>query len=295
MPLDGAAAQGASDGAGAGRARHRDRGGSIRPAGSSSRDLASAPTWEAVERERAHSRVVRRRLPRGGRRDRARARLRPSRERARARRRRVRPRRGRSKRRAHFLRGRRLATIWPRPDERGGGTRRRRSTWRCRPTSRRLWVARAEALPGDWDVTDGRRSSGRPAAARGNAGGRGVWVHGCADGLGDDEPPDIDALAGRPVRVAAADAHRIGRSGRARDLRRRARRCRTICRHARISSGRAAARFARALGASPGDSRRPGTRAGRAAPRARFVRRWARRAASASGWTTTNGITHVTS
>jgi hydroxymethylbilane synthase len=29
---------------------------------------------------------------------------------------------------------------------------------------------------------------------------RGVWVHGCADGLGEDEPPPVDTLAGRPVR-----------------------------------------------------------------------------------------------
>jgi hydroxymethylbilane synthase len=29
--------------------------------------------------------------------------------------------------------------------------------------------------------------------------GRGVWVHGCAEGLGDDEPVGVDALAGRTV------------------------------------------------------------------------------------------------
>ena len=28
---------------------------------------------------------------------------------------------------------------------------------------------------------------------------RGVWVHGCADGLGDDERPPVDALVGHPV------------------------------------------------------------------------------------------------
>jgi hydroxymethylbilane synthase len=41
---------------------------------------------------------------------------------------------------------------------------------------------------------------------------RGIWVHGCADGLGDAEPPGVDLLAGRRAcwrrlthRAAAAD------------------------------------------------------------------------------------------
>jgi hydroxymethylbilane synthase len=28
---------------------------------------------------------------------------------------------------------------------------------------------------------------------------RGIWVHGCADGLGDEEAPDVDRLAGRAL------------------------------------------------------------------------------------------------
>jgi hydroxymethylbilane synthase len=60
-------------------------------------------------------------------------------------------------------------------------------------------VARADALPESW----------RPAPDRlvWTAGGRtwrrlaerGVWVHGCADGLGDQEPAAADLLAGRAV------------------------------------------------------------------------------------------------
>jgi hydroxymethylbilane synthase len=29
--------------------------------------------------------------------------------------------------------------------------------------------------------------------------GRGIWVHGSSEGLGDAEPPAVDALAGRPM------------------------------------------------------------------------------------------------
>jgi hydroxymethylbilane synthase len=61
------------------------------------------------------------------------------------------------------------------------------------------WVARADALPGSVRPGDaqmiwaaGTRTWQRLAA-------RGVWVHGCSEGLGDTEPPAIEMLAGRLV------------------------------------------------------------------------------------------------
>lgn len=60
-----------------------------------------------------------------------------------------------------------------------------------------LWVARTDALPPGWAPTpdtlvwaSGSRTWQKLAAA-------GVWVHGCADGLGDDQAPLVEALAGR--------------------------------------------------------------------------------------------------
>jgi hypothetical protein len=57
-------------------------------------------------------------------------------------------------------------------------------------------VSRADALPDGWRPsadqliwTSGSRSWERLAR-------RGIWVNGCADGLGDVEPPAIDTLAG---------------------------------------------------------------------------------------------------
>lgn len=88
--------------------------------------------------------------------------------------------------------------IWPRPDERNSQTR--RSVEAAQPSGDAgLWIARAEALPQSWTIpasqivwTAGGTTWRRLAA-------RGVWVHGCADGLGDAEPPNVDALAGRAI------------------------------------------------------------------------------------------------
>lgn len=90
------------------------------------------------------------------------------------------------------------AAIYPRPDERLGA--RRRPLDASPPAAHAgLWVARAEALPANWPIGEdhlvwaaGGRTWDRLAA-------RGVWVNGCADGLGDQELPDVDRLAGRPV------------------------------------------------------------------------------------------------
>jgi hydroxymethylbilane synthase len=91
------------------------------------------------------------------------------------------------------------ASIWPRPDERDRASR--HGVDAAPPAGDEgLWVARADALPAPWTIdadrlvwTAGGRTWEKLAA-------RGVWVNGCADGLGDLEAPGVDRLAGRTVR-----------------------------------------------------------------------------------------------
>jgi hydroxymethylbilane synthase len=89
------------------------------------------------------------------------------------------------------------AHIWPRPGERKRATRRALEVPMPAAIDG-LWVTRADAWPGDHRQTTefvwaaGERTWQRLAA-------RGVWVAGSADGLGDAEDANIDALAGHAV------------------------------------------------------------------------------------------------
>lgn len=86
--------------------------------------------------------------------------------------------------------------LWPRPQERHRASRR---TLAATPPDEAtgLWVARAEALPDEWQVGPDRFVWGAGSTTWRRLAQRGVWVHGCSDGLGDTEPPAIDLLAGR--------------------------------------------------------------------------------------------------
>jgi hydroxymethylbilane synthase len=64
---------------------------------------------------------------------------------------------------------------------------------------RGLWVARAEALPAHWQIDPHTLVWAAGSQTRRRLVSRGVWVHGSADGLGDEERPPIDALANREV------------------------------------------------------------------------------------------------
>jgi hydroxymethylbilane synthase len=63
-----------------------------------------------------------------------------------------------------------------------------------------LWVSRAEALPAEWSLARGPIVWASGSQTWRRLAARGIWVHGCADGLGDDERPAVDHLAGRDVR-----------------------------------------------------------------------------------------------
>jgi hydroxymethylbilane synthase len=90
-------------------------------------------------------------------------------------------------------------TIWPRPDERGAGVHRRAIPVPMPSDDVGFWVARAEALPTDWQVPGNRLIWAAGERTWERLASRGIWVHGSADGLGDSERPQVDALAGRSV------------------------------------------------------------------------------------------------
>jgi hydroxymethylbilane synthase len=104
-----------------------------------------------------------------------------------------------------------LAKIWPRPDERRHGTR--RSLDIAPPADDAgYWVARADALPDAWTVSPDRMVWAAGTTTWRRLAARGIWVHGCADGLGDRERPGIDLLAGRVVTWHRL-THRAAESG----------------------------------------------------------------------------------
>jgi hydroxymethylbilane synthase len=62
-----------------------------------------------------------------------------------------------------------------------------------------LWIARADALPGDCQVQDGQLVWVSGLQTWRNLARRGVWVNGCAEGLGEHESPRIETLTGETV------------------------------------------------------------------------------------------------
>ena len=62
-----------------------------------------------------------------------------------------------------------------------------------------LWIARAEALPEHWRVDPDTFVWAAGSSTRRKLAARGIWVHGSADGLGDEDRPPIDVLAGRDM------------------------------------------------------------------------------------------------
>lgn len=101
------------------------------------------------------------------------------------------------------------AAIWPRRDERDRGARRPSADARVPADAAGLWIARAEALPAAF--VPGRSQIVWVSGSRTweKLAGRGIWVHGGAEGLGDGEAPNVDVLANHPtnwLRVTHADS-----------------------------------------------------------------------------------------
>lgn len=90
------------------------------------------------------------------------------------------------------------SAIWPRPDERNSQARQPIDATQPAEDAG-LWVARAEALPQRWTIPVGQIVWTAGGTTWRRLAARGVWVNGCADGLGDSEPAHVDALAGRVI------------------------------------------------------------------------------------------------
>jgi len=90
-----------------------------------------------------------------------------------------------------------VSRLWPAPAVVRRAIRRPLSV--AQPRLEAYWVSRAEALPAHWLLTPHTVVWAAGDATWRRLAARGTWVNGCTDGLGDDEPPAVDALAGRSV------------------------------------------------------------------------------------------------
>ena len=88
--------------------------------------------------------------------------------------------------------------VWPSRGEDVRATRRPLAAARP-PGQAGLRVARAEALPPEWAPTPDTLVWAAGSLTWRKLAAQGVWVNGCADSLGDDERPPVDALAGHEV------------------------------------------------------------------------------------------------
>jgi hydroxymethylbilane synthase len=90
------------------------------------------------------------------------------------------------------------ARVWPEP---GADIPSERAPLSVEPPVNEdgFWVARAEALPEQWTLMPETIVWAAGTQTWRRLAERAVWVNGCADGLGDDEQPPVDVLAGRSV------------------------------------------------------------------------------------------------
>jgi len=63
-----------------------------------------------------------------------------------------------------------------------------------------LWIAKADALPDDWQVPRCQIVWASGMQTWKKLAGRGVWVNGCAESLGEQESPRVETLFGGAVR-----------------------------------------------------------------------------------------------
>jgi hydroxymethylbilane synthase len=87
--------------------------------------------------------------------------------------------------------------VWPRRSE--GAAAVRTSTDVAQPGGDAFRVSRADALPKTWSLPEGAIVWAAGSTTWRKLAERGVWVNGCADGLGDEEDPAVDMLAGRTL------------------------------------------------------------------------------------------------
>jgi hydroxymethylbilane synthase len=67
------------------------------------------------------------------------------------------------------------------------------------PDQPALWIAKADALPDDWCPSAGQIVWAGGVQTWKRLARRGVWVHGSAEGLGEQEPQNIETLVGKKL------------------------------------------------------------------------------------------------
>ena len=100
--------------------------------------------------------------------------------------------------------------VWPRRDE--GIAAARRPVLVAQPRADAYRVARADALPDSWSFDDRTVLWAAGSTTWRRLAGRGLWVNGCADGLGDEEAPEVDVLAGRTLQWVSLTHDRCDRN-----------------------------------------------------------------------------------
>jgi hydroxymethylbilane synthase len=85
------------------------------------------------------------------------------------------------------------------PDQRSAPSPQPSPRGRWSPEPLALWIAKADALPDDWQVEPGQIVWASGVQTWKRLAQRGIWVNGCAESLGEHESPNIEALAGSSV------------------------------------------------------------------------------------------------
>jgi len=86
--------------------------------------------------------------------------------------------------------------MWPLDPSGADWFRRERLPVEPADASIALWIAKADALPDDWQVPPGQVVWASGVQTWQRLAQRGIWVSGSAESLGEQEPPNIETLAG---------------------------------------------------------------------------------------------------
>ena len=100
--------------------------------------------------------------------------------------------------------------VWPRRGE--GVAAARTPVVVEQPRADGFRVARADAWPDSWSLQEPTVVWAAGTTTWRRLAARGLWVNGCADGLGDDEEPRVDVLAGRALRWVSLTHDRSDRA-----------------------------------------------------------------------------------
>lgn len=101
--------------------------------------------------------------------------------------------------------------VWPRGHERVNAVRSALAV--TQPRADAFRISRADAWPASWSTDGGTVLWAAGSATWRRLAERGLWVNGCADGLGDEVAPDVEVLAGRALTWVHLTHDRSGRTG----------------------------------------------------------------------------------